>query len=650
MVGGTIGSYRITEKLGEGGMGVVYAAEHQVMGRRAVVKMLRTHLSGDKDIVKRFFNEARAAARIRHPGIVDVYDVGYHDDGAAYIVMDRLDGESLAQRVRRAGRLDTDTAVSLLRQVLGALGAAHAAGIVHRDLKPDNIFVVRDPELPSGERPKILDFGIAKLQGEGGGHGVTTQTGAMMGTPVYMSPEQCRGAGEVDHRTDLYAIGCILFELLTGRPPFLADAPGDLMVAHMRDEPPLARSFCATVPAALDDIIRALLAKDPDDRFASCEALIHALDNATGGKHATGKSLPPSTAQPAENVPSDPFAATAISDAPSTEPEPSTQPAKVTTLGGAASQVTEPAASRRSPVLAISLAAVAVVAAAAAVYVVTRDKGDDSGQAASVTDTGDGPAHLIPPPSDLVQPPPDAGLAMPTTTLPPIDIAPVDAERTAAGRRHNKRALSLHRRGDFAAAIEEYEQAVRADAGHVIARYNLSCAYNVAGRTDDGLALLKQFKDAGCPVCLGRLVRARADSEWQTARDDPRFIAVTRDVVVDQPSLYEMSADVARALQTGEHAAIAGYFHPRNGTAILVRRRDCAGKGCRYRDTRHSFPDVAAWLTEQTAGFAAGEPSCSGNCCKYEPIATESLALRKLCTSLDSGAIRVITRLELEGP
>src|SRR5689334_23378485 len=197
MIGEVVGSYRITSQLGSGGMGVVYAAEHVVLGSKAAVKMLQPRHSFDQETVTRFFNEARAATRIKHPGIIGVFDFGKHSSGSAYLVMELLEGETLHQRIRRLGRMTARDALVVGRQIASALDAAHTAGIVHRDLKPHNLFIVADPDLPGGERVKVLDFGIAKLAVEAaGGPGSTggTREGALLGTPKYMAPEQCRGA------------------------------------------------------------------------------------------------------------------------------------------------------------------------------------------------------------------------------------------------------------------------------------------------------------------------------------------------------------------------------------------------------------------------------------------------------------------------
>jgi eukaryotic-like serine/threonine-protein kinase len=239
MEGATIGQYRVTGVIGQGGMGAVYAAEHMLLGRPAAIKVLLPELSQNQAMVMRFFNEARAATAIRHPGIVEIYDFGWSPDGAAFIVMEHLQGETLARRMAR-GRFGWRPALAIVRQIAGALSAAHAKGIVHRDLKPDNIFLVLDPEVPGGERIKLLDFGIAKLAGESAGGMSMTRTGAVMGTPTYMAPEQCRGVA-TDHRADLYALGCIAFELCGGRPPFVGEGTGDVLAAHIHVPTPRAR-------------------------------------------------------------------------------------------------------------------------------------------------------------------------------------------------------------------------------------------------------------------------------------------------------------------------------------------------------------------------------------------------------------------------
>src|SRR3954469_23404027 len=234
MIGETFGNYRVSELIGEGGMGVVYLAEHPGIGRRAAIKILRPGLTDNAELTKRFFNEARAANAIRHAGIVEVLDCGTLPSGTAYIVMELLEGENLAARLRKAGQLPVADARRVAAQTASALAAAHAAGIVHRDLKPDNLYLVPDERDASLEMVKVLDFGIAKLgQDAGRTSSVRTRTGSVMGTPAYMSPEQCRGTREIDPRTDIYALGVILFEMLCGRPPFVSEGFGEMVHLHI---------------------------------------------------------------------------------------------------------------------------------------------------------------------------------------------------------------------------------------------------------------------------------------------------------------------------------------------------------------------------------------------------------------------------------
>ena len=264
MIGTIVGSYRILDCIAVGGMGTVYRAEHTLIGKIAALKVLHPEMSGNREIVGRFFNEAKATTTIKHPGIVEIFDFGYMPSGHAFLVMEFLEGEPLSQRMRSRGPMTEGEAAMLMRGVCSALAAAHAKGIVHRDLKPDNIFVVPDPDGPLGERTKVLDFGIAKLT-DIGLAGTTTKTGAVMGTPTYMSPEQCRGSGNVDHRADLYSIGCILYELVTGRPPFVNTGAGELIGSHLFVEPePPSRH--AQVSPELEALVMSLLNKRPEQR------------------------------------------------------------------------------------------------------------------------------------------------------------------------------------------------------------------------------------------------------------------------------------------------------------------------------------------------------------------------------------------------
>jgi len=278
LIGQVVGNYRIISELGKGGMGIVYRAEHVQLGRLVAIKMLLPQLSNDAAIVQRFFNEARAASAIDHPGIVEIFDFGY-TDGRAFLVMALLKGESLQTRLQ-SGPLPPLEGATIVAQVVSALAAAHARGIVHRDLKPDNIFLVPHELMPNGVQVKLLDFGIAKLAGDGNS-GFKTQTGMLIGTPAYMSPEQCMGKSDLDHRTDLYSMGCILFHVLCGRPPFIGEGGTGMMIAaHLRDPAPHPRTINPQVPDALAAIVMRLLEKDPGARFQTATELRQALAGA----------------------------------------------------------------------------------------------------------------------------------------------------------------------------------------------------------------------------------------------------------------------------------------------------------------------------------------------------------------------------------
>lgn len=279
MLGKRINNYEIKSLLGEGGMGTVYVAEHPLIGRRVAIKVLHPTFATSPGAVGRFVNEARAANAIGHPNIIDVLDVGTLSDGLPYLVMELLTGEDLEMRLEREHRLPIGKAVDVVMQVASALEAAHTVGIVHRDLKPPNLFLERDRERPERERVKILDFGIAKLIAPVLMREKNTGSGSVMGTPEYMSPEQSLGkSGTVDHRTDIYALGVVLYRALAGAPPFQAEGFGEIMMMHISEPPPPLRTRNPDVPEALDRVVMRALAKDPADRFQSMAAFRSALE------------------------------------------------------------------------------------------------------------------------------------------------------------------------------------------------------------------------------------------------------------------------------------------------------------------------------------------------------------------------------------
>jgi eukaryotic-like serine/threonine-protein kinase len=275
LVGSQVGQYEVKQVLGMGGMGTVYEGLHPLIHKRVAIKVLHPHFSRDAGMVSRFLSEAKAVNAIGHRGIIDIFAFGELPAGHHYFVMELLEGRSLEQVLRAEGPLPVDRVLDWADEILDALSAAHETGVVHRDLKPSNLFLV---EPPHGRRfIKVLDFGIAKLLTHGPDSPQHTRTG-LVGTPSHISPEQVTGA-EITHAADLYAFGCVLFELLTGRPPFSAESALGVMGKHVSELPPLASELRSALPPELDAIIAELLAKQPGDRPASAEAVRVALGN-----------------------------------------------------------------------------------------------------------------------------------------------------------------------------------------------------------------------------------------------------------------------------------------------------------------------------------------------------------------------------------
>jgi serine/threonine-protein kinase len=269
--GAKIGEYVVDRKLAEGGMGSVYAGHHPVIGKRVAVKVLSPQCAHIPDLVRRFVEEARAVNKIGHPNIIDIFSFGTLADARPFFVMEYLEGANLAERLE-AGNLTASETRRILRQICGALEAAHRAGIIHRDLKPENIWIATPAHEDSFA--KVLDFGIAKLLDNPAGK--STQTGAAMGTPRYMAPEQCMGR-PVDHRADIYSLGIILYEIFAGIVPFRGESFGELIYQHM-SEPPEPPSRHRPIDPELERIILACLEKDPLKRPESAKELGRQLD------------------------------------------------------------------------------------------------------------------------------------------------------------------------------------------------------------------------------------------------------------------------------------------------------------------------------------------------------------------------------------
>ena len=274
LLGAVIGRYRIERAIAHGGMGRVYLGVQPEIGSRVAIKVLSEQCAEDPELVERFFAEARAVNMIAHENIVKVLDLSTLDDGRPFIVMEHVDGVTLTAATR-GGRAPLGGIVHVFLDVLSALGAAHAIGIVHRDLKPDNIMIT------AKGHAKVLDFGIAKFSPQQNPNaGARTVTGALLGTPAYMAPEQIADAGNVDARADIYAAGAVLFHAVTGRPPFGGATMFDVMRAQLEEEPPSPRSFRQDLPLAIERVIMRALAKEPAVRFASVAEMASALDEA----------------------------------------------------------------------------------------------------------------------------------------------------------------------------------------------------------------------------------------------------------------------------------------------------------------------------------------------------------------------------------
>jgi serine/threonine-protein kinase len=302
------GKYEIGSRLGEGGMGAVYRARRVHIGDEVAVKVLHTKFVNDETLVERFRREARAAAQLQHPNVVTIHDYGESrgQGGFAYIVMELVRGISLRDLLKREGKLDVRRAVSLMRDICAGVGAAHRHGIVHRDIKPDNIIVIPAGDDDEAERVKVVDFGIAKLR-DMTTEGTLTQAGTMVGTPFYMSPEQCKGE-QLDARADVYSLGALLYEMLAGTPPFTAPTLTGVILKHINEPPPpMAQDL--RVPAPLQSGIARALAKDPAGRQRDATEFAREIQAAAAAPATTANELQatapafPATTQPTPVAP-----------------------------------------------------------------------------------------------------------------------------------------------------------------------------------------------------------------------------------------------------------------------------------------------------------------------------------------------------------
>lgn len=269
-----LGRYKLLRKLEAGGMGQVYLAEHQLLKRPCAIKLISSEMERDQTAIARFEREVKAAAMLSHPNTIEIYDYGVADDGTLYYVMEFLSGLSIASFVRQNGLVPHGRAVFLIRQVCGSLTEAHRMGLVHRDIKPGNIFIATLGG--QGDVAKVLDFGLVKQEQPADGRQLTGEF-SVSGTPAYMSPEQARGDRHLDGRSDIYALGAVLYFMLTGKPPFERDTSMAIMIAHVSERVRPLRELAADVPADLEAVILRCLSKSPADRYADTSALSEAL-------------------------------------------------------------------------------------------------------------------------------------------------------------------------------------------------------------------------------------------------------------------------------------------------------------------------------------------------------------------------------------
>ncbi len=399
--GQLIGEYQVESKLGQGGFGTVFKAVHPLIGKVVAIKVLARKFSVDPEMVSRFIAEARAVNQIRSRHIIDIFSFGQLEDGRHYYVMEYLEGEPLDATIER-GPIPLAEALPTLRAIAKALDAAHAKGIAHRDLNPENIYLFKDD---SGDVwPKLLDFGIAKLMGSDDGQKHKTRTGIPIGTPYYMSPEQCRGK-DVDHRTDYYAFGVVAYQMLTGVRPIDADDYMSIMMRQISTEPAAPSTLIAELPSGVDDAIAWLMKKDPADRPPNLMTAMRALEQVA---EASGIAIPRMTSALQTPTPGSlPRAPTPQSPRSITAPA----PASGLAMTMPSSAAVEAPRRSRVPLVAVLGAAIAVV-----VVIVVMMRGGSNAPVAPAVPPIQHPAAatapaVAPAPVDAAMPP-DAAVAM----------------------------------------------------------------------------------------------------------------------------------------------------------------------------------------------------------------------------------------------
>jgi eukaryotic-like serine/threonine-protein kinase len=447
-LGSRVDKYTLVRLLGRGGMGAVYEARHAQLARRFAIKFLHPQFATNPDILRRFENEARAAGGLEHPNLAAVTDLGTASDGSPYLVLEYLEGCDCATLLHRSGPLPVGRACDIVVQACRGLALAHAAGIVHRDLKPENLFIARSGD--GSDWVKVLDFGIAKLRpldAEG-----VTRTGATLGTAYYMSPEQARGAENVDERTDVWALGVVLYQLLSGQRPFQGQA--FLHIVHQilsADPTPLAE-LRAGLPPALLNVVSQAMHKDAAQRIPSVSALSQALQEFVGTPRERPQN-PVFTSSPGETqaTPATSFGGISVGNVSGAHSRASLAPASISAVGNAANFGPLPTATRRGDFssLGVALAAVAVAGIAGVVWWRTqpeRASSDGSTNAAQATTTEAPLKGIAEPELAAVQVPNEpAPMVAPAPSAAPSSSASVRSNFEQPVRSSNKRAPSKTR-------------------------------------------------------------------------------------------------------------------------------------------------------------------------------------------------------------
>jgi serine/threonine protein kinase len=417
------GKYRLDALIGEGGMGSVWSATHVGLGQAVAIKFISRDFVRSEEALRRFDAEAKAAAQLRSRHVVQVFDTGTLEDGTPYIAMELLHGETLQGRVHRGGPVPLAEAIDIISQCCKALGRAHSAGIIHRDIKPDNIFLAQSNDDDSA-LVKILDFGVAKMGGAGNEQGSqgATRTGAVLGTPLYMSPEQARGLKSIDQRTDLYSLGLVAYTMFTGNLAFASESFGDLLLQICTAPLPSLAAGAPWLPPGVDGWFQKACAREPQDRFGSAQEFADGLRNAAGVtlQSPRGSSLPEVRGQQISGIEQPAFASTASGASMGGGTSPG-----ISRSGGDA--YTPPGASKRSAIIVAGLAGV-VLALAATIVVVGKGKSGPAPVAGSQPTTAETSAAAPLAPSPKSPPPATASLAALPAPAEAATLAPAPSE------------------------------------------------------------------------------------------------------------------------------------------------------------------------------------------------------------------------------